>query len=225
MVLISLIHAASPVQDHLRKLRPVSGNRKGNILFPADNCIPASMGLHVGLIDHVKTIFITETVELRAVRIVTGTDSVDVVLLHGDQILTDDIFRDHPAGFGAEFVTVHSFKNDPLSVQEHDTVFDLKPSETNLFFYGFAQCPGFVVHQDSQVIQFRLLSTPEFRPKDRHLQLVPHRILSAEGIRLFFLSEEERIRTAADLSVTIRQDRLDRGHFPKSSNPGRVFFL
>ena len=132
-----------------------------------------------------------------------GPDGVDVVLFHGDQILPDDLLSDHPAGLRTEFMTIYAFKYDPLSVQEHDAVLDLKAAETDLFLNDLTYFTRLIKQQQGQIIELRILRTPQFRRKHRDLQFVPDRILSAEGGSLLFFPQKEGIVCAADFLFAV----------------------
>ena len=51
--------------------------------------IPGTMGFQVCLIDHINTIFITELIDQRGIRIMAGTDGIDIILLHNAKILAE----------------------------------------------------------------------------------------------------------------------------------------
>ena len=56
------------------------------------------MAFIVRFVNHNKTVFIAKLVKLRAVRIMAGTDTVDIMLLHQAQIPVDLFQRDGKAG-------------------------------------------------------------------------------------------------------------------------------
>ena len=65
-------------------------------------------------------------------------------------------------------MAVHSFEHDPLSIQSHDAVLHLKPAESYFFGNEFLKFSFGIVHFDLQIIEFRILRTPESRVLDLH---------------------------------------------------------
>ena len=72
MVAIADDHAACTVHDGLRPHR-----------VAARNILAAhTMRFHIAFIHHIKSVFITKFIEKRIVRVMAGTNGVDVRLLH-----------------------------------------------------------------------------------------------------------------------------------------------
>ena len=55
------------------------------------------MAFHVGLGQHVHAVFVAEVVEYGIVRVVRGTDGVDIQALHAKDILLNFFGRDSTA--------------------------------------------------------------------------------------------------------------------------------
>jgi len=64
-----------------------------------------------------------------------GPDRIDIVALHGQDVLQQLGFRNRAASLGAEFMAVDALEHDPLTVQKHQAVFDLKAAAANLLGY------------------------------------------------------------------------------------------
>ncbi len=125
------------------------------------------MGFQVVLIDQVDSILVAEPVNQRAVRIVAGTDSVDIIALHRLKILAKLRLAHASSAHTAKFMAVHTLEHDSSSIQGHDIVLHLKPSETNLLRYYFLKRSRGIVNLDCQVIEIRLFCTPKRRPVHR----------------------------------------------------------
>ena len=87
-----------------------------SIVFRKFRCIPGAVTFQVGLIDHVNSKLITKLVDQRSIRIMTGSDGIDVILLHDGQILAELCFGYTSSCYGTEFMTVHTFKYNSFSI-------------------------------------------------------------------------------------------------------------
>ena len=92
-----------------------------------------------------------------------GTDSINIILFHHSQVFSQLLLRNASSGYRAEFMTVDPFKYDTLSIQRHNTVFHLKPAETDFLRYQFTERSVGIVNFDHQIIKFRFLCAPQFR--------------------------------------------------------------
>ena len=77
-------------------------------MLAPDDRFPYAMRFQVGFVHHVQAQFIAQGVEGALVGIVAGTDGVDVITLHGEQVAADGIPPYGTACFGTEIVPVHS---------------------------------------------------------------------------------------------------------------------
>ena len=131
MVLISLIHRVNTIKHHIHPFRTVTWYDFAEVpgLFCTD--VPASVALHVTLCDHIDTVFITQFIDADCIRIMTGTDGIDIVLFHDHQVFDQFFSGYHATGYRTEFVTVYTFEDDSLAVQHHDGIFHLKTTEAH----------------------------------------------------------------------------------------------
>ena len=129
MVLVSLIAGIDAVSRSPLHRSSSPGTMPG-VGSPA-SAGPSCVGLHVVFRHQIQAQFITEAVEGRGIRIMTGADSVDIVLLHQNEVPAGDLCRDSPAAVAGKFVPVHAAENDPLPVQAHQPVLQLKSAETD----------------------------------------------------------------------------------------------
>ena len=70
-------------------------------------CVLHAMTLYIGLIDEIQPILCTEIIPLRSVGIVTGSNGINISLLHQPDILKHAFYRYGTAGAGIVFVPVH----------------------------------------------------------------------------------------------------------------------
>ena len=89
------------------------------------------MALQITLCDHVDTIFVTQFIDADRIRIMAGTDRIDIVLFHGHQVFDQFFSGYHTTGYRTEFVTVNTFEDDSLTIQHHDRIFHLKTTEAH----------------------------------------------------------------------------------------------
>ena len=74
------------------------------------------MTLHVCLCDDINSIAVTEIVPEMMIRIVAGTDRVDIVKLHKLNIADHKIQRNRASVFGIRFMTIDTLHLDGLAV-------------------------------------------------------------------------------------------------------------
>ena len=84
-----------------------------------------------------------------------GTDGIDVVSLHGDNIFHQLFSRHMTAAYRAEFMTVHALEHDSSAVQHHNIVFHLESAEAYPVRNHFRQSTCIVKHLKKQVIKHR----------------------------------------------------------------------
>ena len=98
MVLISLIHGIDTIQHHIHPFRTVTWYDFAEVtgLFCTD--VPASVALQITLCDHVDTIFVTQFIDADRIRIMAGTDRIDIVLFHGHQVFDQFFSGYHTTG-------------------------------------------------------------------------------------------------------------------------------
>ena len=82
MIFISLITGVHTIQHDIHPLFFVIRYDQIPVRFSTFVLFPASMGLQIIFRDQIKAINITQLIQIRIVRIMTGTDRIDIVLLH-----------------------------------------------------------------------------------------------------------------------------------------------
>ena len=117
MVLIALVTGIHAVEHSRLPLRIIPRHNRLRIRdLPHCRCIPASVGLHIILCNHVESVDVAELIQPDIVRIMAGTDGIDIVPLHGHDIGECLLHAHRTSGQGTEFVAVHALKHNPLSV-------------------------------------------------------------------------------------------------------------
>ena len=115
MVLVSLVHGIGTVQHHSQPFGLIVRNYIGIVL--SEFChIPGAVAFQVGLVDHVKTELIAKPIDHGCIRVMTGTDGIDVVLLHGSQVLAKFCLRYASSCNGTELMAVHAFEYNSFAV-------------------------------------------------------------------------------------------------------------
>ena len=160
MIFISLIHGIGTIQHHIQPLRFVMRNYV-SIVFCKFCHIPGSMRFQVCLIDHINAIFITQFIDQRSIRVMTGSDRVDVVLFHDHQIFTQFCFRNISSTDRTELMTVYTFEYNTFAIQGHNTVFHFKTAESYFLRNYFLKVSCFVVNFYGKIIKLRIFCTPE----------------------------------------------------------------
>ena len=113
------------------------------------------MDLYVGFVDDIETIFVTQLIKLRCVRIMAGADSIEIVLLHQAHIFADMLQCNSRTHIRITVVTVGSAETDFLTVQVYNGIPDADFTETD------ALTDGFVVSGQRQCIQVWMFCIPE----------------------------------------------------------------
>ena len=151
MILISLIHGIDPVQQKRLPLHMVSRDRL-RIIAGNMKRIPGTMRLHIVFCDQVNTVLITELINRGCIRIMAGTDRINVVALHRRQILNQLLAGYASSGLRAELMAVHTLKDNPLAIQRHDCIFHLKAAEAHALRDHLSHIPGGIRHLNLQII-------------------------------------------------------------------------
>ncbi len=166
MVFIPLVTGYHPVQHISKPFRFISGQRRILPGLSLQDRIPASVGFQIVFRDHIEPVSVTEFIERGTVGVVAGAHCVDIMSFHGQNVRQRILVRDHPSAFTAKFMPVHPLEHDPLSVQIHDAVPDLKTPEADILQDHLLQCQIFVVDLDQKPVQIRHLRAPELRLPD-----------------------------------------------------------
>ena len=162
MIFVTLVHGIYTIQHHTKPFRFVMRN---NIcVVSCKFChIPGTMRFQIVFRDHIKAVLITEAVDRRSIRIMAGTDGIDVVLLHSHNILDQFLPGYVSSRDGAEFMTVYSLKHNTFAVEGHNTVFHLKAAETDFFRNDLLEHSVLIIHFHVKIIEIRFFRTPEQR--------------------------------------------------------------
>ena len=129
-----------------------------------------TVAFDVGFIVHIQTIFIAQFIEATVLRIVTQTNSIDVVALHQFKVFAHQLFRYIVSGFRIVFVDVHPFQLDRLSVDEQYHIIlsvgcflvdflDLNAAESHIIRNHLAHLSIFF-HRHVQFVQVRCFRSP-----------------------------------------------------------------
>ena len=119
------------------------------------------MCFKVGFINNIKSIFITQFIPTCLVRIVRRTNSIDVMLFHHFDIPKHIFFSDTTSCSSVKFVSVNPFKDNSLTIQKHEFIFNFEVSKSNFNWNDFNNLV-IIQNMKDQIVKFRTFSTPRF---------------------------------------------------------------
>ena len=108
---------------------------------------------------YIQTVLVAQVIPTVVVRVMAGTHGVDIEFFHHFDILQHTFGRNHITAVRVHFVTVGSFEEYRLSVDEYLSAFQFNLAETyfdrDYFYYVVAvfQCSG-------QRVEIRRFSSP-----------------------------------------------------------------
>ena len=161
MVFVPLIGGPHPGHQHRLPFGAVVGQQE---IFSPDAVgvgVPGAVGLLVVFGDHVQAVPIAQIVQHILILVVAGPHRVDVVLLHGADVLLDLLMGTGPAGYGAELVPVGALEHNPLAVDEHPVVLHLELAEAHFLGPVLHRLAGLIVQHNFQVIEGGHFGAPE----------------------------------------------------------------
>ena len=141
MILISLITGVDTVKHHWLPIHVISWHNRFHRRSVTDCRIPGTMGFHIIFSNQIKSILITQLIKRWRIRIMTGTDCIDIVLFHHHNILKQFLFWNHPACLRTKFMAVDSLKYNAFSIEAHQSVFHLKTTESYFLGNNFTDHP------------------------------------------------------------------------------------
>ena len=92
-----------------------------------------------------------------------GADGIDVVPLHGQDVLQHLFFGRRSAMIAGKLMPVDSVKNQPLSIQANQAVHDFDSPKSHFLPNDFLQRSFLVDDPDVQIVKIRLFCAPEMR--------------------------------------------------------------
>ena len=119
------------------------------------------MVLEVGLIAAVQTIVVKHSIHACIVGIVAGTNGIDIVALHQQNILQHVVGRNCTASYGVSVMTVHTLQDDTLAVDIKQRTDDLHLADTHLGGECHHILAALVLLHDVQSVESRSLGCPE----------------------------------------------------------------
>ena len=112
------------------------------VLCQTGAVVTHAMTLEVGLGTYIDAIFVAEVVEIWIARIMAGTDSIDIQLLHGADILKHTFAADNVATVWVHFVAVGTLDENGLTIEKDLTTLNLNMAETYLLANAFYSAIG-----------------------------------------------------------------------------------
>ena len=117
VVLIPLIAGVHTVQHHRLPFLPIPWNGCFHACHPLqDQGFPGSVAFQIVLSNHIQPIFVAKRVNAGVIGVVAGPYGIDIITLHGDNILQDFPICHCTPCLRAKFMAVYAFKHDPFPV-------------------------------------------------------------------------------------------------------------
>lgn len=162
MVFIPLKHVVGAIQNQILIFRPVTGNHVLQTNPPSEYPVPESMGLQIRLVNDIQSIAVAKPVQGCLVRIMACAHRIDIIPLHHQKIKSNDILVDCTPAVGAEFMPVDAVKYHTFSIEMHDMINHLKPTESKGLQNRFRSDSLFIEDTNSQCVKIRILRAPQF---------------------------------------------------------------
>ncbi len=157
MVLVPLEHPLGAVKIGIGPLVTVGKN------VPVTHR-GGTVGLDVGLVDEVEAEFVAEPRETGVIRIVAGTDGIDVVLFHDHEVVNHMFHGGRRPEVRVAVMAVDALEFDLLPVEVQNAVLDLYVAEAE------AQGDGLTAASENEGIEQRGLVRPEFGVIDEEVK-------------------------------------------------------
>ncbi len=90
-----------------------------------------AMAFNIGFIHHIKPVFVAKVIPGGNVRIVRSANCINIKLLHQQNIFNHAFPGHHLSPIRIGFVTVNPFNQNPLSIDQQVTVFNLHTTEAH----------------------------------------------------------------------------------------------
>lgn len=129
---------------------------------PSEYPVPESMGLQIRLVNDIQSIAVAKPVQGCLVRIMACAHRIDIIPLHHQKIKSNDILVDCTPAVGAEFMPVDAVKYHTFSIEMHDMINHLKPTESKGLQNRFRPDSLFIEDMNSQRVEIRILRAPQF---------------------------------------------------------------
>ncbi len=159
VILVSLHHALGAVHVLPQPFGEVGGMLGLVVAVQA-------VRLDVGLVDHVKAVFVAELEHLRALGIVTHANGVEVETLHEGDVLDASLVGQRVPRAGMVLVDVRAADDDGRAVDPYLPVFHLDLPEARLDGGHLDGLSCAVLEGDGHVVEVRELGAPQLGAAD-----------------------------------------------------------
>ncbi len=160
MVLVPLQHIFSPAEH---SLLPLWMAVRQSVLINEVTAVPhpAAVGLQIGFINHVDAINIAQLIDAAAIWIMAAAYSIDIMLLHGNDILLDDLAVAGTAAVAVKLMAVYALKDNTLAVKLHNVAIHAELSKAHILWHNLYDVPSLILYSQYQTVEIRSLGTPE----------------------------------------------------------------
>ena len=122
---------------------------------------PGAVGFQIGFIYYIKAINITQLIDKTAVRIMGTAHCIDIVLLHGNNILLNQLLVTGPTAIAVKFMTIGALEHNPLAIQLHNIAIQLELTEAYLLRNQLLHLACGILYHQQHSVEVWLLCTPQ----------------------------------------------------------------
>ena len=164
MILVPFQHIPRPLQHCLLPSRIAV--RQGIFIREITAIAhPGAVGFQVGFVNHIQSINITQLVDTAAVWIMGTAQGINIVLLHGDNILLNQLQVTGPAAIAVKLMAVSSLKDNPSAIELHDIALQPELAEAHILRNHLLHPSLCILCHQQQPVKVRLLGTPQPYPR------------------------------------------------------------
>ena len=156
VVLVALHHAVQAVH-----------HRSAPVIAALGQVAVRTVAFHVRLVNHVNTVLVAKIVHYRVVRVVRHAESIDIELLHQDDILFHAVVSHCAAIIRVELVAVHAVELDRHAVHQQArgsvVLLDFDRAETNLVTFDLDDLARVILDGEHRRVEVRRFCRPAIR--------------------------------------------------------------
>ena len=152
MILKAFKIGSGTVHYRFLPLRQGTGHIPGR--FHSSHLLPGAVTLQIRLRHHIDSGFITQSVPFLAVRIMTGSDRIDMVTFEAFDVPFHVFQGNTPSGSCIPLMAVHTTDHQSLTIQLHYLILRIQRKITEAYFiwHHFRHFPLTVCQSDIQLI-------------------------------------------------------------------------
>ena len=122
---------------------------------------PGAVGFQIDFIYYIKAINITQLIDKTAVRIMGTAHCIDIVLLHGNNILLNKLLVTGPTAVAVKFMTIGALEHNPFTIQLHNIAIQLELTEAYLLRNQLLNLACGILYHQQHSVEIWFLGTPQ----------------------------------------------------------------